>query len=113
MRLAANVGLEVPVHGLVYCADGTKTYFVRRFDWVANQKLALEDFAQFAEANRATKYNASMEDVAKTIDKFCTFPAIEKMKLFKLTIFSFLIGNEDMHLKTFSLLTKNHIVGLY
>ncbi len=32
MRLAAIIGIPVPLHGLVYSADGTMTYFIRRFD---------------------------------------------------------------------------------
>ena len=32
MRLAANIGIEVPLHGLVYSKDGSMTYFVMRFD---------------------------------------------------------------------------------
>ena len=41
------------------------------------------------------------------INTFCTFPKIELLKLFKLTLFNFLVGNEDMHLKNFSLLTRD------
>ena len=39
------------------------------------------------------------------IEQYCTFPAVEKIKLFKLTLVNFLIGNEDMHVKNFSLMT--------
>ena len=53
-----------------------------------------------------------MEKVAGIIDNYCTFPAIEKIKLFKLTIFNFLTGNEDQHLKNFSLITKDNKVTL-
>ncbi len=62
--------------------------------------------------NRDTKYNSSMEKVIKIIDNFCTFPAIEKVKIFKVTLFNFLIGNEDMHLKNFSVISKNGKVEL-
>jgi serine/threonine-protein kinase HipA len=53
-----------------------------------------------------------MEKLITLIDTFCTFPAIEKVKLFRLSIFNFLIGNEDMHLKNFSLITRDNIVEL-
>lgn len=53
-----------------------------------------------------------MEKVASIIDEFCTFPAIEKYKLFNLTLFSFLIGNEDMHLKNFSVIRRGIKVEL-
>jgi len=53
-----------------------------------------------------------MEKVISIITKHCTFPKIEFVKLFKLTLFNFLIGNEDMHLKNFSLITRKHIITL-
>lgn len=105
MRLAEAVGFNIPLHGLIYGKDNSLTYFVKRFDRTGrNKKIAVEDFAQLSGASRETKYNSSMEKVVKIVDKFCTFPAIEKVKLFELTLFNFLIGNEDMHLKNFSLI---------
>lgn len=62
--------------------------------------------------SRETKYDASMEKVAQVIDRYCTFPAVEKIKLFKLTLVNYLIGNEDMHVKNFSLMTRDGKVGL-
>ena len=113
MRLASNIGLNIPVHGLVYSKDNSLTYFVKRFDrYGKSKKLSVEDFAQLSGMNRNTKYNSSMEKVIKIIDKFCTFPVIEKVKLFKLTLFNFLIGNEDMHLKNFSVISRNGKVEL-
>jgi serine/threonine-protein kinase HipA len=53
-----------------------------------------------------------MEKVATVIDQFCTFPALERVKLFERALFSFLAGNEDMHLKNFSLITRNEKVEL-
>ncbi len=107
MALAQLIGLEVPIHGLIYSKD-CMTYFVKRFDRLGHhKKLALEDFAQLSGGNRYTKYESSMEKVIKVIAQFCSFPKIEFVKLFKLTLFNFLIGNEDMHLKNFSLITRD------
>lgn len=110
MSLAATIDIEVPVHGLVYSKDNSMTYFIKRFDRVKHkQKFAIEDFAQLAQLSRDTKYSSSMEKVAELVANagFCSFPKIESMKLFKLTVFNFLVGNEDMHLKNFSLITRN------
>jgi serine/threonine-protein kinase HipA len=113
MRLAALVALEVPQHGLLYSKDGSFTYFIKRFDRVGQrEKLPVEDFAQLTGSTRDTKYDSSMEKVAAVIDTHCTFPVIERRKLLKLTIFSFLIGNQDMHLKNFSLITRDDKVEL-
>ncbi len=113
MSLATTIGLEVPIHGLVYSKDKSMTYFIKRFDRFGhNKKLALEDFAQLSGGDRHTKYESSMEKVIVVISNFCTFPKIEFIKLFKLTLFNFLVGNEDMHLKNFSLITRDNKVSL-
>ena len=113
MRLAKSIGIEVPIHGLLYSRDGSLTYFIKRFDrFGRNQKIPVEDFAQLSQKNRETKYSSSMEKVASIIDEFCTFPALEKYKLFNLTLFSYLIGNEDMHLKNFSVIRRGIKVEL-
>jgi serine/threonine-protein kinase HipA len=113
MRLAALVGIEVPLHGLLYGQDGEKTYFIKRFDRIGRKgKIHVEDFAQLGGLNRDTKYRASMEQVAKLIESFCTFPAVEKVKLLRLTLFSFLVGNEDMHLKNFSIIRNEDVISL-
>jgi serine/threonine-protein kinase HipA len=113
MRLAALIGLDIPLHGLIYSKDGTLTYVIKRFDRQGRgRKISVEDFAQLLGETRETKYDSSMEKAATVIDNFCTFPLAEKKKLFQLTLFSFLVGNEDMHLKNFSLLTENGITVL-
>lgn len=113
MRLASLAGVEVPLHGLVYSKDGSRTYFVKRFDRKGlSRKLPLEDFAQLSGRSRDTKYDSSMEKVAEVITKFCTFPVLEHKKLLKLTLVNFLLGNEDMHLKNFSLIRRDGKVEL-
>ncbi|HLF13766.1 MAG TPA: HipA domain-containing protein, partial [Bacteroidota bacterium] len=112
-RLAGTAGIEAPVHGMVYCPDGTRTYFIKRFDRSAKGgKVPVEDFAQLSGRTRDTKYDSSMEKVADVVGRFCTFPVVEKLKLFRLTLFNYLTGNEDAHLKNFSLITRDGIVGL-
>lgn len=113
MKMAELIGIEVPLSGMIYSSDGKFTYFIKRFDrYGRNKKLSVEDFAQLAGKSRETKYDYSMEKLVTLIDTFCTFPAIEKVKLFRLTIFNFLVGNEDMHLKNFSLITRDNKVEL-
>ena len=112
MRMAKAAGIEVPLHGMVYSKDGSLSYFIRRFDRVGrNQKLPMEDFSQLAGKSRDTKYDFSIEQIIHLIDRYCTFPVLEKIKFFKLVLFSFLIGNEDMHIKNFSLITNKNKVA--
>jgi len=113
MRLADEIDLEIPLHGLIWSKDGTLTYFIKRFDRKRqNDKVPVEDFAQLAGLSRDTKYNYSMEKVVDVINRYCTFPSIENLKLFKLVIFNYLIGNEDMHLKKYSIITEDGKVTL-
>ena len=113
MRLAVTIGIEVPLHGLVWSKDDSLTYFIKRFDRKGqHDKIAVEDFSQLAGLGRDTKYNYSMERVVKLIDTYCTFPVIEKTELFKRVLFNFLVGNEDMHLKNYSLITQKGKVRL-
>lgn len=112
MRMAVAVGIEVPLHGLLRSIDGSLTYFIKRFDREGRDRLPVEDFAQLSGESRDTKYDSSMEKVAGVVDRFCTFPAIERVKLLERTLFCFLVGNEDMHLKNFSLITRNEKVEL-
>lgn len=112
MRLAKIVGIEVPLHGLIYNIDGSLSYFIKCFDRFGNKKIATEDFSQLLGYSRETKYESSMEQVISVIQKHCTFPMLEKLKLFRLIIFNFLIGNEDIHLKNFTLISRNNKVEL-
>ena len=113
MTLASHSGIEVPVHGLVEATDGSMVYFTRRFDRVGqSERLPLEDGAQLLGMTRDTKYDSSMEQVVGMIDRFCTFPVIEKRKLMQRVWFCFLTGNEDMHLKNWSLLSRAGRIAL-
>ncbi len=113
MRLADVIGLNIPLHGLIWSKDNSLTYFIRRFDRKGQSaRIPVEDFAQLAGMTRDTKYDYSLEKVVGLVNKFCTFPAVEKVLLFKLIIFSYLTGNDDMHLKNFSVITENAITRL-
>lgn len=113
MTLADHSGIEVPVHGLVEATDGSFVYFIRRFDRVGQgERLPLEDGAQLLGHTRDTKYDSSMEQVVGMIDRFCTFPVLEKRKLMQRVWFCFLTGNEDMHLKNWSLFSRSGRVVL-
>lgn len=107
MRMARLIGIDVPLHGLIYSKDNSFTYFIKRFDRKGQkEKMQVEDFSQLAGLNRNAKYNYTMEKLVLLIDSYCTFPDIEKVKLFQRVIFCFLTGNEDMHLKNFSVILR-------
>lgn len=113
MKMAKLFGIEIPLTGMVYSKDDSLSYFIKRFDrYGKNKKYHVEDFAQLTANNRETKYDWSMEKLLPVIERYCTFPLLEKRKLFRRVLFCFLTGNEDMHLKNFSLISKNNKVEL-
>jgi serine/threonine-protein kinase HipA len=112
MSLAVSLGIEVPVHGLLQNGDHTHSYFVRRFDRAGWGKVPMEDFAQLSGASRDTKYDSSTERLIDIIDRFCTFPALERLKFLDRMLCAYLTGNEDMHLKNFSLIVRGQKVEL-
>lgn len=113
MKMASKCGIDTPVHGMVYSKDGTLSYFIKRYDRIGkNKKLHVEDFAQLAGEKRETKYEYSVEKLIKLIDDNCTFPQIENIKFFKRFLFNFLAGNEDMHLKNYSIISQNDKIEL-
>jgi len=112
MRMAALANIEVPLHGMIYAVDRSLVYFVKRFDRKGNKKIATEDFGQLAGLSNEAKYEFSMEKLIPIIDKFCSIKFLDKAKLFRLTLFNFLVGNEDMHMKNFSMIHEEDIVRL-
>ncbi len=108
MKMAKIFNIEVPIHGLIYSKDNSLSYFIKRFDrYGKDSKYQTEDFSQLTGNSRDTKYNYSIEKTIQVINDNCTFPSIEKIDYFKRILFCFITGNEDMHLKNFSLITRN------
>lgn len=50
------------------------------------------------------KYKCSYERVGKIVKQYATNLGLDVIKYFRLVLFSFLIGNNDMHLKNCSLM---------
>ncbi|HLB52323.1 MAG TPA: HipA domain-containing protein [Chlamydiales bacterium] len=112
MKLAKQVKIKTPLHGMFYAKDNSLIYFVRRFDREGKKKFSVEDFAQLAGLSKESKYDFSMEKLIDILNQFSTFPSKDKELLFRLTLFNFLVGNEDMHLKNFSMIRKEEVTSL-
>ncbi len=113
MKMASKCGIDTPLHGMVYSKDGTLSYFIKRYDRISRiKKLHVEDFAQLAGEKRETKYSYTVEKLINLIDFHCTFPQLEKIKFFKRFLFNFLTGNEDMHLKNYSIISRDDKIEL-
>jgi len=104
MRLAATSNLPVVPHGLIRMASGELAYITKRIDRRADgTKIAMEDMCQLAGRQSVDKYKGSHEQVAQLINSYSSQPLLDLVRYYEIVLFSFLIGNNDMHLKNFSL----------
>ncbi len=108
MKLAGLQKIPMAECGLIYLSSGERAYITRRFDRVENEKIQVEDFCQLSDKSTARKYDGSSEALGKVIDKYSAQPQDDKLTLFEMILFSFWIGNADMHLKNFSLWKDPH-----
>ena len=67
----------------------------------------MEDMCQLTERLTEHKYKGSYEQVSSVIKKYTANPGLDVTDFFELVLFCFLTGNNDMHLKNFSLLKNN------
>lgn len=58
-------------------------------------------------------YKGSYERCAKIIQRYSSRLGLDITELFIRVVFSFIVGNSDMHLKTFSLIETNENSGAY
>ena len=108
MHLAEESKLAVVPHSLIRLRDGELGYITRRIDRKADgTKIAMEDMCQLTERPTEYKYRSSHEQVAKAIRKFSSVPDLDVMQYYELVLFCWLTGNNDMHLKNFSIYQPN------
>ena len=107
MHLASIAKLNVAAHCLLPMQDGNLAYITKRFDRHGKKKIAAEDLCQLSNKLTEEKYKSSYEKVGKVIYRYTTTPGEEVLKFFELILFCFIVGNADMHLKNFSLITED------
>lgn len=104
MHLAKLFKIETAEHILIKTSTGELAYLTKRFDRAKGKKIHVEDLCQLSELLTEQKYNGSYERVGKIIKRYATNSGLDVIKYFRLVLFSFLTGNNDMHLKNFSLM---------
>jgi serine/threonine-protein kinase HipA len=102
MRLAELFKIEVVPSTLIRLASGELSYLTRRIDRKENySKIHMIDFLQILELEH--KYKGNMETLGKAIGELSSHTLLDTMRFFELTVFNYVIGNNDMHLKNFSM----------
>jgi len=109
MHLAELAGIKTASHSLLRTTSGQLAYITKRFDRVKGKKIPVEDFCQLMEvpSTGRSKYDSgTMEQVGKTIARYSSVPGLDLINFFDISVFSFLMGNSDLHLKNFSMIKR-------
>ena len=116
MCMADASGISTVPHALVR-GNGSLAYITKRVDRVFGknnvQMFAMEDFCQLDLRLTQDKYKGSYERCAKIINKYSSRKGLDMTELYLRLVFSFIVGNSDMHLKNFSLIETEEGSGKY
>ena len=106
MQMAEASGIKTVPFALLRLPsqDNAYAYITKRIDRVNGQMLAMEDFCQLDGRLTEDKYRGSYERCGKIVLKHSFIKGFDVTELFIRIVFSFAIGNSDMHLKNFSLI---------
>ena len=106
LAMAAACRFQVPPFRVVHDRDGESGLLVERFDRVSDAgrvtRIAQEDACQLAGLWPADKYRMSMRSVIQRVASVVSSPKATTLELVRLTAFSYLIVNGDMHAKNIS-----------
>ena len=106
MRMAELCGISVVPSSLIRLKSGQLSYITKRIDRTeANDKIHMLDMFQILEA--FDKYKSSVEKVGKAVAEHSCNTLLDLLRLFEVVLFSYITGNNDMHLKNFSLILSN------
>lgn len=104
MHLAELAKIDVVPHTLMRMADNSLCYLTKRIDRSrSGEKIAMEDMCQLTERQTEHKYKSSYKRIAKAILQYSSMPKMDVTNFFEIILFSWITGNNDMHLKNFSL----------
>lgn len=115
MRMAEVSGIKTVPFALLRLPsqDNTFAYITKRIDRVDNTRLAMEDFCQLDGRLTEDKYRGSYERCGKIVTGYSATSGLDLAELFLRVVFSFAIGNSDMHLKNFSLVESSEGSNTY
>lgn len=108
LRLAEAANIQTEKGALIPTKEGVLGFIAVRFDRdVYHNEYHQEDFCQILNKETFKKYNGSLEQVGKILKQQSDFPGDNLYRFYELTLFNFIIGNVDAHLKNISLIYEN------
>lgn len=106
MKMASLLGIKTVPSSLIRLNSGERAYITKRVDRTDDgQKIHMLDMFQITEA--VDKYKSTMERVGKALRQYSADMLLDQLRFFEVSIFCFLTGNNDMHLKNFSMIFSN------
>lgn len=112
MLLARSFGISTATTGLIRLKDHSLALLARRFDRDGQRKVSMEDFCQLAEKLPRDKYEGSYEACAKLLRTHSEGGLADGLELFRVILFSWWVGNDDLHLKNLSLSEQAGVLRL-
>jgi serine/threonine-protein kinase HipA len=107
MRMASACGLRAAQTTLLHDGQGRSALLVNRFDRVGTRRIPQEDACQVADLYPASKYRIKTETALTTLADACGRGGGSRLialaELLKVVVFSWLIGNGDLHGKNMSI----------
>ena len=115
MQMAEATGIKTVPYALIRMPsqENSFAYITKRIDRMDGKMFAMEDFCQLEERLTEDKYRGSYERCGKVVAKYSTTSGFDMTELYLRTVFSFAVGNSDMHLKNFSLIETEEGSGKY
>lgn len=103
MKLAELYQINIVPANMIRLASGELCYITKRIDRNPDgSKNHMIDFLQILELE--DKYKGTMELLGKTIGDLSVNTLFDKLRFFESTVFNYTIGNNDMHLKNYSMI---------
>lgn len=106
MKMAEIFGISTVPSSLIRLKSGELSYITKRIDRKENgEKIHMQDMFQITEA--FDKYRSSLEKIGKAITEYSSNTLLDILRFYEVILFSYITGNNDMHLKNFSLIRNN------
>lgn len=110
MRMAEAFSIPIVPSSLIRLSSGELAYITRRIDRTSeSEKIHMVDMFQVMDA--FDKYKGSMKKASEAITEHVQNTLLDLSNFFELTLFCFLTGNNDMHLKNFPSSIKKKVCG--
>jgi serine/threonine-protein kinase HipA len=106
MKLAELFKIDIVPVNMIRLASGELCFITKRMDRNPDgSKNHMIDFLQILELE--DKYKGTLEALGKTIGDLSVNTLLDKLRFFESTVFNYIIGNNDMHLKNYSMLLSD------